>query len=457
MATQIDPNRCQFSKYQPESRRMFVDADLADLESVKDKGLYYAIKVYEEPGRPGWYIVKDGWRRVNAWLRWRPGEPIPADVEDAPADDRSLFEQAVISNEGRENFNAIQKADLCAQYIALGATQAKAGALFNPPLAQAAVSHLLRLRSLPAEIKAHVESGALAERHARQLVTVAKHAPDKAIEAANIIAGEAEDKRDDVSYNVIWGAYCETFRQLAVWSEMYKWPAAEKAVPDAQSDKGEPATITACTDCKFKVEFNKIQFCTRPACYGLKERLRKALDDKAREKTRQTARSTNAGSSSFGPQDASSLAAAKATKREAEEAETKRILHAAIEAISLKLPGVPLAYEMFMLDIADQVSDWDTDDVPEWAVQYTNLHGSKLETLKPTERTRYTKALIIMNQTWNYNTTPTKLRKSIEKLCGKWKIKLPKGWDTAKVSAPKTSRLISPKPTTDKVKVGNKR
>lgn len=442
MATQIDPNRCQFNKYQPESRRMFVDADLADLESIKDKGLYYAIKVCEEPGRPGWYIVKDGWRRLSAWLRWRPGEPIPADVEDPPADDRALFEQAVISNEGRENFNAIQKADLCAQYIALGATQAQAGQLFNPPLAQAAVSHLLRLRSLPAEIKAHVESGALAERHARQLVTVAKHSPDKAIEAANIIAGEAEDKRDDVAYNAIWGAYRETFRQLAAWSEMYKWPAAEKAVPDAQSDKGEPATITACTDCKFKVEFNKTQFCTRPACYSLKERLRKALDDKAREKTRQTARSTNAGSSTGRP-DAASLAAAKA-KRKAEEAEAKRIRNAAIEAMTPKLPDVPIMYETFMLEIADQVSDWDRDDMPEWAIQYANLHGSKLETLKPAERQRYTKALVIMNQSWAYNITPNELRKNVEKLAAEWKIKLPKGWDAAKASQTTT-------------RVGNKR
>lgn len=439
----IDPTKCAPNKFQPATRRTFTDADLADLESIKEHGLYYPIIVHRDQASPeGHYIVQDGWRRVSAWLRWRPGELIPAEIKPLPPTDRELFETSVITNEGRQNLNAIQKADLLAQAIELGMTQAQAGALFNPPIKQAAVSHLLSLRKLPPEIKVFVESGAIPERIARQLITLAKHAPDKAITAAQEIAKVQEGEKDTAAQDEIDQAYRDTFPTLRTWDASYRWPLKPKDVSkEAKPDKGEPTTITSCTDCSFPMKFNFSTYCTRPACYHLKQRLIEAKHKAEMEKLKADKNfvtdADKPGSSAKGTASVKAQREIEHAKREQESVAARALLAAAIELISPKLPDLPEPYLSFLMHTLDEDSMFDDDNAPDWLQKLTQTNRHDLDTLKSADKSRMVKALMICERVWGWSDRPADVRTNIEKLAAEWKGKLPKSWaESANVAKP---------------------
>jgi len=434
MTQVIDPTQCTYNKFQPETRRKFTDADLVDLESIKEHGLYYAIKVYPDPDRPaGWYIVKDGWRRICAWLRWRPaGEGIPADVEEPPADDKALFTQTVISNEGRENFNAIQKANLLGQAVELGMTQADAGKLFNPPLGQAAVSHLLSFRKLPPEIQRHVETGAVPERIARNLVTLARHAPDKAIEAAQQIAEAKEEDKDETASDEIEMAYTDALPSLQKWHASYKWPEKLKDVSaEAKPDKGEPTMIWACTDCKFKLSFGYREFCTRPACYKLKARLLDAKEKAERQKVTATAEAKGKAT-----QEAK---AKEEQKRQANRVECLRLLDAAVLVIAPQLPPFDDLYgEVMTKFMHHRVPLGSTYEL---AYVGRRSHYSRIPIA---DRNKFMAAWLLCDGLNTWDVKPATWQTHFEKWAKVNKMKLPAGW--SKPSEPPKGKLPAPTP-----------
>ncbi len=163
----IDPNR-----YQPKSRVTFTPEQLADLESIQDKGLIYKPRVRVSPQDPQRFETVDGWRRRCAWMLFCPGELLP--VEVVALDDQSAFTEMIIENAQRLQLNAIEKAETLLRYIAeFHATQAEAGKLFG--IDQAAVSNLIRLKQqLPEFAQKHVTNGDLSEGIARRLIPAAR-------------------------------------------------------------------------------------------------------------------------------------------------------------------------------------------------------------------------------------------------------------------------------------------
>ena len=411
----IDPTKCINNKFQPISRRTFTDADLADLDSIKTRGLDYPILVYKDPEVFDLYVVMDGWRRMSAWLRWRPGEFIPADIRPVPTD-RELFETALITNEGRTNLNAIQKADLLAQGIELGLTQSQAGNLFNPPIKQAAVSHLLSLRKLPDQIKVHVESGAIPERIARQLVTPAKHLQSEAIKAATAIAKAKPDDREQVARHAINRIYYDHTKDLDFNYETpwkLDWPSTPLDVPDARSDKGEPNSVPACTDCPFNIEREKRHHCMRPACHAIK---RKLWD--AQQKAKQPA----ADLAISGKRQQSDWELKQKARRKLlnlHNKQSRALVEAATPAIARILPVQPVMLDLLFDAVKFKIKESSREVEKKWRAADTDQR-----------RTMITRVLISSKvglSTWT-DTPPAKARATIQKLAQALQVKLPKGW-----------------------------
>ena len=425
----INPTLCQHNKFQPLSRRTFTDDELSDLRNITERGLDYPINVFYLDHNGTAFVVKDGWRRVSAWLRWRPGEMIPALVEDPPTDDRELLTTTVVTNESRENLNVIQKADLLTEGITLGMTQAQAGKLFNPPIGQAAVSHILSLRKLPTEIKALVETGDVPERIARQLVTLSKHAPNHAIAAAKEIAQTAPERKDTQTGMSIRTAYATAGPYLSEQYAIYKWPTTERdARAEAKADEGEPTTIATCVDCPFNVEFGNMHFCMRPACYGLKTRLLKDEQTKKQDAAR-------AKSAKF---PAAKLVSHKVieksktdVKREADLTECRRLIAAALDALVGQMPKLPEPYLTLFLANPSDITYFDGDHVPEWLHDYDQLDRRAAAKLKPAEKQHFAAGAFIAAQLNDYNMTPASVTKAAEAMAKEWKLRLPKNWNIA--------------------------
>jgi ParB/RepB/Spo0J family partition protein len=411
----IDPTKCKHNKFQPLSRRTFTPADLADLESIQTRGLDYPIIIHMDPARPDSYIVMDGWRRTSAWLLWRPGEPIPAEIRPGVPTDRELFETCVITNEGRANLNAIQKSDLLSQGINLGMTQVQAGKLFNPPIQQSAVSHLLSLRKLPDEIKMRVESGDIPERIARLLVTPAKHMQLEAIKAAVAIAKAKPEDRDNIARQAIHRLYFDggkflDFLHITPWK--LDWPAAPLDAPDARGDKGEPTSIPACTDCPFNVEWNRNKYCMRPACHGAKTRLWNA-----QQKEKQPAGVPV--TSKRQPSDWERKEKERRKLLAADNKQSRILVAAATPAIATSLPAHPVVLDLlfkalqFHMDISSHEAD------KKWKATPSSVRREMIAKVLLTEH--------VGLDPWK-RTTPAHAKQSIEKLAVALKVNLPPHW-----------------------------
>ena len=159
-------------KYQP--RRSMDDAKLEELaSSIRAQGVIQPIVVREHVGADGkggrTYEIIAGERRWRASQRAGLSE-IPVVVR--VVDDRTVVAMALIENIQREDLNPLEEAQalqrLIDEFDLTHAAAAEAGGR-----SRAAVSNLLRLLELPAEIRALVQAGQLEMGAARALLPLA--------------------------------------------------------------------------------------------------------------------------------------------------------------------------------------------------------------------------------------------------------------------------------------------
>ena len=159
-------------KFQP--RRTMDDAKLEELaSSIRAQGVIQPIVVREHVGADGkggrTYEIIAGERRWRASQRAGLGE-VPVVVR--VVDDRTVVAMALIENIQREDLNPLEEAQALQRLIdEFDLTHAAAAEAVGR--SRAAVSNLLRLLELPAEIRVMVQTGALEMGHARALLPLA--------------------------------------------------------------------------------------------------------------------------------------------------------------------------------------------------------------------------------------------------------------------------------------------
>ena len=174
-----------------QPRRLFTEAELSGLAaSIRENGLLQPLVVRPAPQTKGRFELVAGERRFRAlsMLEWTEA---PAVVRDA--DDETLLVLALVENLQREALNPIEEAE---GYQAL----AERFGMKHADVARAVgrdrstVANLVRLLQLPPSIRKLVEDGALAQGHARALLTIAD--PARAAELARRAAAEGWSVRD---------------------------------------------------------------------------------------------------------------------------------------------------------------------------------------------------------------------------------------------------------------------
>jgi ParB family chromosome partitioning protein len=159
-------------KYQP--RRSMDEAKLEELaSSIRSQGVIQPIVVREQLGADGkggrTYEIIAGERRWRASQRAGLAE-VPVVVR--VVDDRTVVAMALIENIQREDLNPLEEAQALQRLIdEFDLTHAAAAEAVGR--SRAAVSNLLRLLELPAEIRALVQAGAIEMGHARALLPLA--------------------------------------------------------------------------------------------------------------------------------------------------------------------------------------------------------------------------------------------------------------------------------------------
>ena len=160
-------------KYQP--RRAMDPGKLTELaESIKAQGVIQPVVVRE--------IARDKGGKVYEIIagerRWRASQQ--AGLKELPAvirvvDDRTVVAMALIENIQREDLNPLEEAQALQRLIdEFDLTHAQAAEAVGR--SRAAVSNLLRLLELPADIRTLVETRALEMGHARALLSLAPQA-----------------------------------------------------------------------------------------------------------------------------------------------------------------------------------------------------------------------------------------------------------------------------------------
>ena len=159
-------------KFQP--RRTMDEAKLEELaSSIRAQGVIQPIVVREQLGADGkggrTYEIIAGERRWRASQRAGLAE-IPVVVR--VVDDRTVVAMALIENIQREDLNPLEEAQALQRLIdEFDLTHAAAAEAVGR--SRAAVSNLLRLLELPAEIRILVQTGAIEMGHARALLPLA--------------------------------------------------------------------------------------------------------------------------------------------------------------------------------------------------------------------------------------------------------------------------------------------
>ena len=159
-------------KYQP--RRSMDEAKLEELaSSIRSQGVIQPIVVREHVGADG----KGGrtYEIIAGERRWRASQR--AGLTEVPVvvrvvDDRTVVAMALIENIQREDLNPLEEAQALQRLIdEFDLTHAAAAEAVGR--SRAAVSNLLRLLELPAEIRALVQAGEIEMGHARALLPLA--------------------------------------------------------------------------------------------------------------------------------------------------------------------------------------------------------------------------------------------------------------------------------------------
>ncbi|HET9739950.1 MAG TPA: ParB/RepB/Spo0J family partition protein [Solirubrobacteraceae bacterium] len=159
----IEPN-----PHQP--RQEFDEGAIVALsESLQERGVLQPVLVRPVPG--GTYELIAGERRWRA-ARLAGFDTVPALVR--PDDDAASLELALIENMAREDLNPVEEARACAMLVEeLGLTREDVGRRVGR--SRVAVTNLLRLLDLPAEVLDLIAAGHLTEGHGRALLTASDH------------------------------------------------------------------------------------------------------------------------------------------------------------------------------------------------------------------------------------------------------------------------------------------
>lgn len=152
-----------------QPRRVFNEDELEELTgSIRANGLLQPLVVRPAPGSPDRYELIAGERRFRALtkLEW-PEAPVT--IRDAS--DETLLVLALVENLQRESLNPLEEAE---GYEALadrfGMKQGEIARAVGKD--RSTVANLVRLLKLPSSIRKLVESGALAQGHARALLSL---------------------------------------------------------------------------------------------------------------------------------------------------------------------------------------------------------------------------------------------------------------------------------------------
>lgn len=166
------------SPYQP--RREFDFEKLQELaDSIREHGVLQPIVVRKGVGR--WYEIIAGERRFRA-AKQLGMETIPALVRDIS--DRQAMEIALIENLQREDLSPIEVAEAYAKIMEhFELTQDQLAARVGQ--SRSHVANLMRLLSLPADIREFVSRGTISMGHARALLSLPE-APAQRTVAAKI-------------------------------------------------------------------------------------------------------------------------------------------------------------------------------------------------------------------------------------------------------------------------------
>jgi ParB family chromosome partitioning protein len=149
-----------------QPRRTFVQADLEDLTaSIKEKGILQPLIVRPRDG--GTYEIVAGERRWRAAQKAQLHE-IPALVRNF--DDVEVLEVAIIENIQRADLNAIEEAAGYRQLMDnFGHTQEKLAEALGK--SRSHIANLMRLLTLPEDVRRLLQDGKLTAGHARALIT----------------------------------------------------------------------------------------------------------------------------------------------------------------------------------------------------------------------------------------------------------------------------------------------
>jgi ParB family transcriptional regulator, chromosome partitioning protein len=174
---EIEPNLSQ-------ARRYFDEATLQELAgSISERGVLQPVLV--RPGPEGKYRLIAGERRWRA-AKLAGLETIPALL--SPYDDATALEVALIENMAREDLNPVEEARACATLVKeLGLTIEQVGQRVGR--SRVAVSNLMRLLGLSAEILELLERGQLTEGHGRALLTAKDHESHRELARKTIEGG----------------------------------------------------------------------------------------------------------------------------------------------------------------------------------------------------------------------------------------------------------------------------
>ncbi len=167
-------------KYQP--RRIMDDEHISELAtSIKDKGIIQPIIVRTHPDDPKYYEIIAGERR------WRAAQI--AKLHEVPIvirefDDQETLEVALIENLQRQDLSPLEEAEGYQRLMdEFGHTQE---VLANGiAKSRSHVANMVRLLTLPQDVKTLIDEGVLSAGHARALIGT----PDPSMLAKQIVTG----------------------------------------------------------------------------------------------------------------------------------------------------------------------------------------------------------------------------------------------------------------------------
>jgi len=163
----LPPSALHAGKYQP--RAQFSETSLAELaESIRKNGIMQPIIVRASSKQAGKYEIVAGERRWRA-AQMTQLEAVPVIIRDIP--DKQALELALVENIQRQDLSPLEEANGYQRLIEeFEYTQEELASTIGK--SRSHIANLLRLLSLPEEIKDMLERGELTMGHARALIGV---------------------------------------------------------------------------------------------------------------------------------------------------------------------------------------------------------------------------------------------------------------------------------------------